>query len=152
MKKAILVFSILCTILSIAYLAKAFQYPLGVMNKPGPATFPLFAGTLLLIGSIGALVQTLVKAPEGRVEWPKGKGLWRVLALTAVALVYAYGVDFLGHIIASSIVMLTCLQAMGMRSWRWKIVTALLLAFGSYFLLSKVLSSPLPAGILESFL
>lgn len=152
MKRATLVFGIICTILSVAYLVKALQYPLGVMNKPGPAAFPLFAGTLLLIGSIGAVVQTLREAPEGRVEWPKGIGFWRVLALVAAALLYAYGVEFLGHILASMIVILTCLHSMGMSSWRWKIATAMLLAIGSYFLFSKVLSSPLPEGLLEGIL
>ena len=152
MKKATLVFGIICTILSLAYLVQAFQYPLGEMNKPGPAAFPLFAGSLLLIGSIGALVENRVKAPEGQVEWPKGIGLWRVLVLAAAALFYAYGVEFFGHILASMIVILTCLHSMGMPSWRWKIVTALLLAIGSYLLFSKVLSSPLPEGILEGIL
>ncbi len=152
MKKATLVFSILCMALSIVYLVKAFHFPMGAMNKPGPGTFPIFAGSLLLIGSIGALMQTLVKTPEGKVEWPRGRELWRVLALATAALVYAYGVEFLGHIIGAMIVVFTCLQAMGMRSWLWKIVTSLLLAVGSYLLFGTVLSSPLPAGILEGLL
>jgi putative tricarboxylic transport membrane protein len=152
MKKATLVFSILCTILSIAYLVKAFQFPMGAMNKPGPGTFPIFAGSLLFIGSIGSLMQTLVKAPGGEVEWPKGRELWRVFALAAAALVYAFGVEYLGHIIGAMIVTLTCLQAMGIRSWVEKIVIAFLLAIGSYYLFGTLLSSPLPKGLLEGVL
>jgi putative tricarboxylic transport membrane protein len=152
MKRATLIFGIICMVLSLTYLVKAFQLPMGAMNKPGPGTFPIFAGSLLLIGSIGALMQTLVKAPEGKVEWPRGRELLRVLALAAAALVYAYGVEFLGHIIGAMIVILTCLQAMGMRSWLWKSVTALLLALGSYYLFGTLLSSPLPAGVLEGLL
>ena len=152
MKKATLVFSILCLALSIAYLVKAFHFPMGAMNKPGPGTFPIFAGSLLLIGSIGAFMQTLVKAPEGKVEWPRGKEFWRVVSIAAAAVVYAYGVEFLGHILGATVVIFTCLQAMGMRSWPWKILTALLLATGSYLLFGTVRSSPLPAGFLEGLL
>ena len=43
MKRATLVFGIICTILSIAYLLKALQYPLGAMNKPGPGAAKLRA-------------------------------------------------------------------------------------------------------------
>ena len=152
MKKGTLVFACICAFISLIYLIQALQYPMGAENKPGPGVFPLFAGSLLLLGALGSIWVTLAHPPAGKMDWPKGKELVRVIAIAVAALIYAYGVEFLGHIIATLIVTLTCLHAMGMRSWLLKIVTALLIAFGSYYLFSVILSSPLPKGLLEGVL
>ncbi len=152
MKKSTLIFGITCLILSLVYLKNALNYSFGVMNEPGPAVFPIFAGGLLLVGSIGTLVQAAVKSPGEKCGWPRGVERVRVLAIVVAGLVYAFGVEFLGHILGSMIVILTCLHVMRMRSWPWKIATSLLVSIVSYVLFHTLLSTSLPRGILESLI
>jgi hypothetical protein len=94
----------------------------------------------------------MVKPPEGQFEWPRGEGSWRVGAIVAASLIYAAGLEYLGHIPATAIVTLASLQAMGLRSWPLKIMTAVGIAFGSYFFFATVLRVPLPEGVFQLWL
>jgi hypothetical protein len=152
LRGAVLAVSSVCTILGILYLVQAFKYPLGEIGRPGPGAFPLFAGSILLIGSLGAIVKTLVKPPEGEIEWPEGGGAGRMGLVAGGSLIYAIGLEYLGHIPASAIVTLAALQAMGLRSWPLKIMIAAVMAFGSFFVFATVLRVPLPGGIIQSWL
>jgi len=152
LKRATLIVSLVCAAIGILYLAQAFQYPVGAVGRPGPGAYPLFAGSMLLIGSIGAMVKTMVNPPEGRFEWPKGKASWRVGTIVAASLVYAVGLEYLGHIPATAMVTFASLQAMGLRSWSFKIITAVVMAFGSFFFFATVLRVPLPEGVIQLWL
>jgi putative tricarboxylic transport membrane protein len=152
MKGAILTVSMVCAVIGILYMVQAFRYPVGVMGRPGPGAFPLFAGSILLIGAIGAIVQTIVKPPEGQIEWPKGKESLRVGMIAAASLIYAVGLEYLGYIPATAIVTIASLQAMGLRSWSVKIMIAAVMAFGSFFLFATVLRVPLPEGVIQLWL
>jgi putative tricarboxylic transport membrane protein len=152
MKGAILTVSIVCAIIGILYMAKAFQYPVGVMGRPGPGAFPLFAGSILLIGAIGAIVQTMVKPPKDQIEWPKGKESLRVGIVAAASLIYAVGIEYLGYIPAMAIVTIAGLHAMGMRSWPLKLGIAAVMAFGSFFFFVTLLDVPLPEGVIQLWL
>jgi putative tricarboxylic transport membrane protein len=152
LRGAILAVSSFCAILGILYLVQAFRYPLGEMGRPGPGAFPLFAGAILLIGSLGAIVKTLVRPPEGELEWPKGAGAGRMGLVAVGSLIYAIGLEYLGHIPACAIVSLAALHAMGLRSWPLKILIAAVMAFGSFLLFATVLRVPLPGGIIQSWL
>jgi putative tricarboxylic transport membrane protein len=152
MKGAILAVSIVCAVIGILYMAQAFRYPVGVMGRPGPGAFPLFAGSILLIGAIGATVKTMVKPPEDQIEWPKGKESIRVGIVAVASLIYAVGLEYLGYIPATAIVTIAGLHAMGLRSWFGKIMIAAVMAFGSFFLFATLLRVPLPGGVIQLWL
>jgi putative tricarboxylic transport membrane protein len=152
MKSAILTIGIVCAIIGILYMVQAFRYPIGVMGRPGPGAFPIFAGSILLIGAIGAVVQTIVKPPEDQIEWPKGKESLRVGMVAAASLIYAVGLEYLGYIPATAIVTIAGLHAMGLRSWPLKLVIAAVMAFGSFLFFATVLGVPLPGGVIQLWL
>ncbi|MHB1134745.1 MAG: tripartite tricarboxylate transporter TctB family protein, partial [Chloroflexota bacterium] len=69
-------------------------------------------------------------------------------AVVAASAGYVWLLPLLGHMVAGTVVALVMLQVMGLASWPAKIVTALVLGAGSYFLFAGILGVPLPAGTL----
>lgn len=141
--------AVLGTVGALGYLWAASTYDFGTLAQPGPSVFPLIAvGPLLLVGSVGLGVATWRGRGEasGEVGWPSVAGWSRMAAITAAVTVYAWGLPFLGHITAASIVVLTVLKVMDLWSWGIRIIAAFAIAFLSYWLFADLLGSPLPRG------
>ncbi len=148
MQRALLGVDITALILSVLYLIGALGYPMGTWEQPGPGRYPLFVGALLIIASIGSLVTHLLNPVKGELQFPKGRDLGRVVAVTTGAIGYVVLLPYAGHLLASVVTVLVVLQTMGLSSWLFKIGFTIAIALGSYYLFDVILSVPLPRGIL----
>jgi putative tricarboxylic transport membrane protein len=148
MRKAILITGSFWTVLGIAYLLYALRYDRGTSAQPGPGLYPILVGALLITVAIGTLVSAVINPPSGHIHWPKGTERVRLFGIIAVSVFYALALEHVGYLLCGGIVVLVCLQMMGMRSWRLKIGLTLLMTAVSFFLFDKILSVPLPRGFL----
>ena len=148
MQRALLGVSVIAIILSTFYLVGAIGYPMGTAEQPGPGRYPLLVGILLIIASVGNLVNTLLKPVTGRLELPGGKDLARVVAVTAGTIAYVVLLPYAGHLLASFVMVFVALQTMGLSSWPMKVGFTIAMALGSYYLFDIILMVPLPRGIL----
>jgi putative tricarboxylic transport membrane protein len=151
MRKGILITGGIFLALGIVYLIQALQYGIGPSGRPGPGLYPIFAVAVLLTGAIGMIVNAWLRPTAAAIAWPVGKERWRVLAIIAVSLFYAFTLEFIGYFLGSAVVMLTCLHVMGMRSWLLKIGLTLAVTILSFLIFDKVLSVPLPTGFIGFF-
>lgn len=148
MQKILLSIGIISIGLSVAYFAGALSYSAGTLAQPGPGLYPLFVGALLILASVGVFVNTLLRPSIKSIEVPRGRGLLQLLSVTAVMIVYAVTLPYLGHLLAAAIVVFGVLQALGLRQWYLKIGLTVALSFGSFYLFDILLKVPLPRGIL----
>ncbi len=132
---------------SIIYLVVTVGYSRGTMASPGPGLYPLFIGVFLFVASAGTVLGIRSKAAQGQVDWPRGRGLWRVVSITAAGVMYVVLLPYSGHGIAAVVVTLIALQAMGGLGWPLKIGLTIAIALGSYYLFNVLLNVPLPRGI-----
>lgn len=122
--------------LGYVWLARGFEA--GFIADPiGPSAFPYAIGTLLLATS--AALGT--RRPSG--EWPRL--LWRHGALLAALFVYAAVLDYLGFVVATTMLS-TSVVALFSGPTRRGLVVSLLLSVAIFTLFSYVLSIPLPRG------
>jgi putative tricarboxylic transport membrane protein len=149
MRKGILITGCIFLALGIVYLIQALQYDIGPSGRPGPALYPIFAAAVLLTGAVGMIVSTWTRPPAGAIDWPTGKEKWRVLAIIAASLFFAFTLEYLGYFLGSALVMLVCLHVMGMRSWLLKICLTLAVTILSFLFFDKLLSVPLPLGFMR---
>jgi putative tricarboxylic transport membrane protein len=148
MQRALRGVNITAIILSIIYLIGALGYPMGTAEQPGPGRYPLLVGILLIIASVGNLVNTLLKPATEKLDLPVGKDLGRVLAVTGGTGAYIILLPYAGHLLASFVMVFVALQAMGLSSWPMKVGFTIAMALGSYYLFDVILMVPLPKGVL----
>ena len=127
------------------------QFPLGRWNQPGPGVFPLGLSILLCICGISWCIQG-----KGTGEKREPVGLGRVvrrfmipLQIVGVTAAFILTFELLGYLLASSLF----LFLLFFRVSRYGFWTALMLAVacgaGSGLFFGKLLSTPLPGGILS---
>jgi putative tricarboxylic transport membrane protein len=148
MRRSLIVLSVVGGLLTILYLIEDLHYARGTLAAPGPGAYPILVGALLMLGFVGTGWSALVSRAVERVEWPEGLARLRVLIIVAAAFAYALLVDYIGHPIAGTVLTFIVLQTMGFRSWPVKLLVALAMGVGSYFLFSVVLGVELPIGSL----
>ncbi len=142
--------AVLCGLLAIAYAVVTVTSPWARAALSGSSFYPLLVAGVLMIGAVGTGLELVItRASEGEtVEWPVGKMLLKVLAVGVACLGYASLLNVLGHPIASFLVCLITMQALGTRSWVVKLLIAAAMAVGSQYIFSTLLEIPLPMGFL----
>jgi putative tricarboxylic transport membrane protein len=146
MRRAVIAAAAVGVILALVYLLEARRYPWGVPAQPGPGLYPTLVGILMLVSSLGVVVEAASGRGTGRVGWPAGRDLWRLLAILAPTAGYAVLLPYLGHPLAAALLTLVVLHAMGLRRWWVKIGVALAVGLGSQYVFAALLGVPLPTG------
>ena len=124
--------------------------PLGQWNEPGPGVFPLIVSILLCASGVSWWVRGKAKAerretPGCREFISKYANPLRIAALTAA---FIAALQLLGYLLTSTIYLFVLFWWVS----GYRLAKAALLAviFGpaSWFFFGKLLSTPLPAGVL----
>jgi hypothetical protein len=124
--------------------------PLGRWNEPGPAVFPLIVSILLCVSGVGWFIAGKAKEEKTATFVPrqfvrKYQTPLRIVVLTTAFIAALYPI---GYLLTAS------LYLFALFCWvsRYKPGVALLLAValgaGSWFLFGKLLTTPLPQGLL----
>ena len=126
-------------------LAMSADLPFGMLASPGPGMLPILLAGLVLVLGAAVLLQAGSSPPFGDLQWPDLPHAARIAALIAVASL-AY--ERLGFIVTMAGVLAILLYGVERRPVVPVLAISLGVPIGAYLLLSKLLKSPLPIGIL----
>jgi putative tricarboxylic transport membrane protein len=124
--------------------------PLGQWNAPGPGVFPLSLSILLCAFGLVWFVQGRAKEgekPRERLKGLLGKSV-TPLQIVGITAAFIFLLEPLGYLLASALYTFTLLLRVS--RYRLWISAGLAVAFGagSWVFFTKVLSAPLPKGLL----
>jgi putative tricarboxylic transport membrane protein len=129
------------------YLFEGFNLPPAAIGDPlGPLVFP----TILGFSFIACGVYLAVK-PGPRLAQPPlvARYFLRVLILFALLLLYSGSISWLGYLPATFLFVLAGAFLMGERSWAKGILLSAAFSTGVFLLFVRVLTIPLPLGIMK---
>ncbi|MGH3360553.1 MAG: tripartite tricarboxylate transporter TctB family protein [Nocardioidaceae bacterium] len=142
-------FGIAALLVGVLLLQQAWKVS-GGLSPEGPRFLPVAVGigwillaAAYVAGSVIGLVRRRVPDASERFDH-----LPQVIALLAVMLAYAYGLEPLGYLIATAVFFAVTAAILGSRQHLRDAVVAVGLAVALYFLFSRSLGIYLPAGVL----
>ena len=107
MKKMNLIFAAICAVIGVALIIMAAGYPTAAdygTGVPGPGLWPIVISAVMLAMAALLVLKTLKMAPEKNTEVPMwNEGTKRVYIVMAILFVYVALLEFLGFIIATTI-------------------------------------------------
>ena len=122
----------------------------GVFDLVGPDRYLL--GVAVLIGGLGAglLIQSFLTAGASsapQIEDDEGPTSQRHFALIGALIVYAAAIPVLGYLISTFAFVIAAFRIMGLKDWRWILLSAAALVIGFYFAFERLADMALPAGV-----
>jgi putative tricarboxylic transport membrane protein len=142
------IWGIVILILGGAYLIEGIRIPPAAFGDPlGPRIFPTILGI-----SMAACGAYLLIKPEPRGAQPilVRRPLIQVLILCALLLLYAMSLPWLGYLLATFLLVWMAAILMGDRSFLRGLVISAVFSAGVFFLFTRVLTIPLPLGLLKT--
>jgi putative tricarboxylic transport membrane protein len=122
---------------------QSLQFPLGSLQRPGPAYMPLLLALLLI--ALGLALAAL-GSDGGRfsaIAWQE----WRhAVAIFGTCAFAAWGLERLGYRLTMAVVLLVLLLGLERRKLLFSLALMIAIAWGSFFLFDTVLRVPLPRG------
>ncbi len=152
MKTGELLSSFLLILVGAYFCRSSLHIGIGSINAPGPGLIPFGTGALLILFSMGTIVEILVtKRAKGAGEDTLFTGRrWGVVAIVLVSLfAYAVILDFLGFLTATFLVLTLLFKVSEKQSWKGAAGIAALTTTCTYLLFARALQVSLPSGILE---
>ena len=139
-----LIFTVVCLLVSIAYLYSASGFSVGEMRRPGVGFVPLVIGTVAVLFSLIELAKCFVAIKVDSKSLPKnGQGL-KLLSFFGVAMLYVGIVFYAGYQIATFAMLILLVKLFGEKTWVKPVIFSALFAYGSYKLFTDLLLVPLP--------
>lgn len=149
-----------------AYLSANMK--IGTVNQIGTGFFPLAMGILLMILSSLYLAQAVARLRQvGREEPVPGalpvpaaahsttgflpeisQPTLNVVGFIGAMIFFALFLPTLGYLVCVSLMLLVLLRVLGMKSWFVISAIAFISAIGSWLLFAKLLTIPLPRGLI----
>jgi putative tricarboxylic transport membrane protein len=125
---------------------------IGSVNAPGPGLIPFGTGGLLILFSIGTIVEALAAKPAEAGEGGflfRGRR-WGVVLIVLVSLfAYALALNLLGFLLTTFLVLTILFKIPKQRSWTGAVGAAVLTTVCTYALFGYALKCSLPSGVLE---
>jgi hypothetical protein len=123
----------------------AYRLHVGTIAEPQPGFFPFLGGVTLAALSGILLSQALLGRGKGTGAFG---AVWRPIAMILGLVFYVAILDSVGYIIATIVLSLILLRALGTKTWWVFVVAALCITFGSYILFDRALGVTLPRGLI----
>jgi putative tricarboxylic transport membrane protein len=122
---------------------QSLQFPLGSLQRPGPAYMPLLLALLLILFGVLLAVTGSERGRFTAIVWHE----WRhAVAIFAACAFAAWGLERLGYRLTMATVLLWLLLVLERRRVLSSLVLMVAIAWGSFFLFDGVLRVPLPRG------
>lgn len=138
---------ILCLALGLAYLAGTAQIPASTMSgDPGPLVFPIIAGVLMVVSSIGVFFK---KVPENEPAFLNNKQFGRLMLMLGVMVAYVLLMSWFGYLLPSlgMFFIMSTMMAEGKHVPVWqRVLYAVICTLIVYALFTKALGVALPRG------
>ena len=130
------------------YLVEGIRIPLAAFGDPlGARIFPTILGSAM--AACGAFL-AVQPQPRGAAPVLVRRPFIQVLILCAVLLLYAISLPWLGYFLATFLLVFVAARIMGERSFIRGVVISAAFSAGVFFLFSRVLTIPLPLGLLKA--
>ncbi|WP_409525467.1 tripartite tricarboxylate transporter TctB family protein [Nitrincola sp. MINF-07-Sa-05] len=148
------VLAIILGLFSIVYLWMAFQIPTFPIPRPVDSdAFPKALGAAILILSVFLFLE---KTGEKGVEVEETSHIgfsftspyMQVVVTSVGVLAYAFLIEPLGFVLASSLLMFLLATYYGYRAWLVNLATTLGIVLSLYFVMTRAVGVHLPPGIL----
>jgi putative tricarboxylic transport membrane protein len=131
-------------LLSGLYLVLSLRLPLGTVEEPGPAFFPLLTGLLLLAGGLGLAGEVRRGRQKPASVEPRAA---RRVGVTVMALIgFCLALPLAGYPASMFGLLLVTLRLFGLSRWTAAAAASLALTAASWYVFAAVLGVPLPAG------
>lgn len=141
--------SLFFALIGIGAIIEAIKLRVGTATEPQPGFFPFLGGVVITILSMVLFSQ----AWRGKSAGSQTFGdLWRPASLILGLFFYISVLNFLGYIISTTILGAIVLCIMDTKPWWVLGGVSLFLSIGTYILFDRLLSMPLPSGILAGIL
>lgn len=153
MKKMNLIFAAICAVIGVALIIMAAGYPTAAdygTGVPGPGLWPIVISALMLAMAALLVMKSLKMAPEKNTEVPMwNEGTKRVYITMGILFVYVALLEFLGFIIATTIMEAIFIQWFAKKKPWITVILALVITLVIYCVFQYVLNVPVGSfGIL----
>lgn len=153
MKKMNLIFAAICAVIGVVLIALASGYPTAAdygTGVPGPGLWPMVISAVMLAMSALLVLKSLKMSPEKNTEVPMwNEGTKRVYITMGILVVYVLVLEFLGFIIATTIMEAIFLHWFAKKKPWFTVLLALVVTLVIYCVFQFVLNVPVGSfGIL----
>lgn len=131
-------------LLAAGYLGMSFQLPLGQLDQPGAAVFPIVVGATLIVASLTTLWEGWQMDRATQVEFPAGVDRKRLLGLLGLLLGYFLALPWVGQFIGSTLFCILLMRVLSDLGWTRIVAYSLVLAIALQVAFVIVLKVPLP--------
>jgi putative tricarboxylic transport membrane protein len=147
MKKIDIFSSLFLILLGGVFCVASLNLGIGKINAPGPGLIPLGTGALLILFSIGTILEAHFGSKvENETQLFKGKRwtlvVWVLLCLFAYVLV----LDILGFILATFLILTVLFKISEKQSWKIALFASAMTTGFSYLLFDYMLQCSFPRG------
>ena len=122
---------------------------LGTLHRPGPGFLFFWVGIFLGIMSLIVLMRAWSGKEAGGASIFGGKNILKIGLVIASLFLYAIFMERLGFIPVTLLLFLFLLGVMEKKSWRFTVLTSLVVTAASYLIFEIFLKSQLPKGLLS---
>ena len=146
MKKMNLIFAAICAVIGVVLIALASGYPTAAdygTGVPGPGLWPMVISAVMLAMSALLVLKSLKMSPEKNTEVPMwNEGTKRVYITMGILFVYVLVLEFLGFIIATTIMEAIFLHWFAKKKPWFTVLLALVVTLVIYCVFQFVLNVP----------
>ena len=132
----------------IFYLIEGLSLPPAAIGDPlGPLAFPTLLGVSFIACGVYLALRPGPRPPQPILV---RKSFRLVLILFALLLAYSISISWAGYLLSTFLFVLIAAFLMGERSWPRGIIFAAVFSTGVFFLFVRLLTIPLPLGVLKT--
>ena len=136
-------------LLAAGYLGMAFQLPLGRLDQPGAAVFPIIVGATLIVASLATMWEGWKIDRAERAEFPAGADRKRLLGLLGLLLSYFLVLPWVGQFIGSTLFCILLMRLLSDLGWARIVAYSLALAIALHVAFVILLKVPMPRSPLH---
>jgi putative tricarboxylic transport membrane protein len=144
--------SLLLVLVGALFCLSSLHIGIGSIGSPGPGLIPFGTGGLLILFSLGTILEVIVtkRVKTGDSATLFSGKRWGVVVAVLVSLfVYALVLDFLGFLAATFLILTILFKIPEQQSWKGAIGISALTTACTYALFAYALQCSLPSGIFE---
>jgi hypothetical protein len=126
------------------------SYEIGSLLQPGPGSYPLLLGLLLIALSLKLLLSDRLQKhssdKENTSPLSTSAGWKRVLVIVLILIVAAFCFETIGYLLTFFFMVMFLMISARSKNWRQILLTSFLSALGVYLVFVLLLKQPLPIG------